>query len=287
MMICPPELRPELYISDAAWDALADREFLNIAVPLLNEPVEFEGRAFWSGAELLMVTGSVAAFASIDGAARMMPYGELFDVVKRHGSPQIAQIYSVFFERAVDGRWQMMYRLMNVARILERDASAMPGWADDGLPCSSWSLASTETCDWLTMREMTDHFCPLEGMSGKLVEKCIERELLKVGQTRMSDVRIHPLPAGRAVAVPTTSCASCAILMDLRAGRPISRLVMNDPSYLVERFWSLTGKLFITRQESMMLTAIKNESRHFALALCEARERVGAAGELTAAAFCF
>lgn len=281
-MICLAEQRPRLEIPSGAWIALDGREFVNLRVPLMREPVEFEGRLYWDGAVLTMASPDSAGFATLDDLRIRMPYDELFRVVEGPDGRR-AQIYSAFFERVEDGEWGMVYRLMDLDRTVFRDERDLPGYIDDGLPTSRWSLTSTEMSGWLSRDAFIDHFCPMAGRDGYAIDACVSREIQKMGMTG-ARVRMMLASGGMAIAAPEAG-RCCASVIDLARAEVVSRLAMDDPSDLIARFWRLSSKIFLTPQERGEKVAVESEAWHYAqasraaLASCETTET------LTAAAF--
>ena len=284
-MICLPLHKPRLEIPAEVWDHLAGKDFINFSVPLLNPPVEFEGRLFWDGAELMMLSPALGAFARFEDAEAHMPYDEMFRIVESPDASLRAQIYAIFFEKE-DDEWFMMYRLMNVSRLVTDKPAPLPGMADDDLPTSSWMLTLDEPTEWLTLNDFIDYYCEMAGYGKLCVDACVKRQLEYTMGSDYNDrvARIKPLTNGMAILVPTTErCA--ALLLDLRRGERIARFVMDDPQHLVSRFWRMSAKIFVNKADKMELQAIANDAWHYAHAIRSAREQTNVEETLTAAAF--
>ncbi len=275
-MLCLPLQKPRLEISAEVWEHLEGRDFINFSVPLLNPPVEFEGRLFWDGVELMMLSPTLAAFAHFEESEAHMPYDEMFRIVENEDGTLRAQIYSFFFEKE-DGEWFMMYRLMNVTRLVT-DTPALPG--------SNWMLTLTEPADWLTVNDFIDFFCEMAGYSKLCVDACVRRQLeYAVGPDYDDRVaRIKPLADGMAILVPTTARCT-ALLLDLRRGERVAHFAMDDPPHLIARFWRMSAKMFIGNADRRELQAIMNDAWHYAHAIRSAREQANVEEALSAAAF--
>lgn len=281
-MICLSAQKPLLDITPDVWSRLADADLINVPVPLLNPPVEFEGRLFWDGAALMMVTPIVASFASAAEEAARMPYDEMFRVIESPDGAFRAQIYSIFFAKDA-GEWRMFYRLLNVDRVLMRDASTLPGWRGD-LPCSRWTMAASEMSEWLTADAFVSFYCSSAGYDACAVGDLVLELLARDG---CSPMRAHMTAGdgGMAVLVPTTGLC-CSTVIDLSRPEAISLLLPDDPSHFVSLYWVLADKMLLSAADRFQMTALTCDAKRFSIAARAAREQIGALAEpLSAAAF--
>jgi hypothetical protein len=275
-----PALKPELEIPREAWELLAGNDFVNFSVPLLNPPEEINGRLFWSGHELMTVTDSLAAFASDMEAARRMPYGEMFKVIENSDGTLFAQIYSIFFEKE-SGEWHMMYRIMNCGRVLDAPA---PKLDDAGLP-SNWMLSLSGVENWLTLDAYLNHYCKFENYNKSYVAANIREQLSFMGAgCGEENVRVMAQPGGVVVLAPNLT-KGWALVVDVVKNARLARLVMDDPPHLVEIFWRLHSKMFLSGRDMLEMEGMISDARHFIYAINSAREQMSVEEEVTAAAF--
>lgn len=282
-MMTSPDARPSLEIPDEVWDRLEEHDLINFSVPLLAPPIEFEGRVYWGGLQMMKVGRDIAAFSSFSQADAHMPYGRVFDVIEGRGCAR-ALIYGVYFERGEMGEWHMMYRMMNVRRALSASED-VPGMPDEPAPLSTFMLSATEPSEWFTVNDYFDHYCralqiPWEG-ADRAIRACA---------ASLSDVAVYgerhilPLDDGRAIYVPGE--ARCpALLFSAHTGTILSRLAMDDPDHLIGRFWSLSKKIFICDADRFEMQAVASDAWHYAQALSAARLSLREELPLTAAAF--
>lgn len=277
-MLCLSACKPKLEIPAEVWKHLEGNDFINFSVPLLNPPVEFEGRVFWGGRELMVLSPTLAAFATFEESEALMPYDEMFRIVTNDDETMSAQIYSIFFEKEND-EWYMMYRLMNVA------FEAPRVW-DDGLPSSNWMLTSSEVNEWLTIDAFADFYCGMMGYDADAAYESVKKhmEYMEGSGYNIRDARIKPLTGGMAILVPKlTKC--CALMFDITTGARLARFVMDDPSHLVRRFWSLNSKMLLNGADRMEMQAVMNDAWHYSHAIRSAREQLHVEEEITASAF--
>jgi hypothetical protein len=273
-------LKPELEIPREAWELLAENDFVNFPVPLLNPPEEINGMLFWSGHELMMVTDDLAAFESDADASRHMPYGEMFKVVANSDETLHAQIYSIFFEKE-SGEWRMMYRIMNCGRVLDTSAPKHDG---GGLP-SNWMLSLSGVENWLTLDAYLNYYCKFEKYNKNYVAANIREQLGYMCEGyRYEDVRVMAQPGGVVLLVPKLT-KSWALVLDVVKNARLACLVMDDPSHLVEIFWRLHSKMFLNGRDRLEMDGMISEARHFLYAIKSAREQRSVEEVVTAAAF--
>jgi hypothetical protein len=277
-----PALKPELEIPRGVWELLAENDFVNFSVPLLNPPEEIDGELFWSGQRLMMLSDGLAAFESDLDAARHMPYGEMFQLIASGDETLSAQIYSIFFEKE-SGEWHMMYRMMNCGRALE--ASAQECWdASCGLQ-SNWMLSLSGIENWLTLDAYLNYYCKFEKYDRSYVAANIRENLGNMGiGYREEDVRVMAQPGGRVVLVPNlTKCQ--ALVVDIVQNVCLARFVMDDPPHLVEIFWKLHSKMFLNGRDRLVMDGMVSDARHFLCAIKSARVQRSVEEDVTAAAF--
>jgi hypothetical protein len=288
-MISISGLKPELEISQEIWDSLESHDFVNFPVPLLNPPTETESGLEWSGRELMMISADLAAFGRDEDAERYMPYDEMFRVVSNTDCTRFAQIYSIFFERT-GGEWRMIYRLMNCDRAL-----GAPGKVSSGQRCgldedeplqSNWMLSLSGVENWLTLDAYLNYYCKYESYNKSYVASNIREQLKFMEGSRASqdDARVMPLPSGVILLVSKLT-KGLALVVDVVKNTRLARFVMDDPQHLVELFWRLHSKMFLSASDRMAMECMVCDARHYIYAIKSAREQRLVPEEITAAAF--
>jgi hypothetical protein len=288
VMISISGLKPELEIPQEIWDSLEFHNFVNFPVPLLNPPTEIEGRLEWSGLELMMISSDLAAFARDEDAERYIPYDEMFRVVPNIDSTRFAQIYSVFFERT-GGEWRMIYRLMNCDRALDvpEAASGSHGSLGEDEPLrSNWMLSLSGVENWLTLDAYLNYYCKYESYNKSYVASNIREQLefMEGSHVSQHDARVMPLPNGVVVLVSKLT-RGLALVVDVVKNTRLARFVMDDPPHLVELFWRLNSKMFLSASDRMAMGGMICDARHYLYAIKSAREQRVVPEEITAAAF--
>lgn len=284
-MLCLTANRPKLEIPAEVWNRLEYNDFINFSVPLLNPPVEFEGRVYWGGRELMMLSPTLAAFARFEESEALMPYDEMFRIVANDDETMFAQVYAVFFEKEGD-EWFMMYRLMNADRLVREAASEARMASDDGIPASNWMLTSSEQDEWMTVDAFTRFFCEMAGYDSASALETLEKQLeyMEGSNYNIRDARVKPLTGGMVILVPKlTKC--CALMIDVTKNTRIARFVMDDPPHLIRRFWNLNSKMFLSGADRAELRAVASDAWHYSHAMRSAREQLKVEEEITASAF--
>ena len=284
-MINAVDNRPKLDIPQEVWNVLAENDFVNFSVPLLNPPAVEDGALFWGGHRLYMISESLAYFASHEEAANCMPYDEIFRVVtNERDEAQRALVYAVFFERDEE-EWLMMYRLLNVDRCLEASDIALP----DDVPRTNWMLSMTGTENWLTVDTYTGRFCPIRGYDARSAAINIHRQLMhceRVEGTPLDagNARIMHLSGDLVVLVPKLT-KGWAVMFDVVSGERLSYFIMDDPAHLVTLFWGLNAKVLFTRSDRACESALLSDAHYFSRAAEAAREQLSCTEAVTAAGF--
>ncbi|MDR3254579.1 MAG: hypothetical protein LBT31_03295 [Synergistaceae bacterium] len=286
------ELKPELEIPEEVWNSLEVCDFVNFPVPLLNPPYETERGLEWSGHELMVLSENVAAFERDEDAAFYMPYGKMFKIMADTGEERFAQIYSVFFERQ-DGKWRMMYRLMNCDRVLRCEqvfpessvSNDFEAPSQDALS-SNWMLCLSGIENWLTLNAYLDYYCKFESYNRSYVAANVNKQLeyMEGRDAHGCEARVMPLPGGVVVLVSRLT-KGIALVVDIVKNKRMACFVMDDPSHLVELFWQLHSKMFLSSRDMMAMEGMICDARHYLYAIKSAREQKLMPEELTAAAF--
>jgi hypothetical protein len=289
-MISLSGLKPELEIPEEAWRALERDDFVNFPAPLLNPPVERDGVLIWSGCELLKLSPTLAAFANDSDAAARMPYGEMFKIVSDVDATRFAQIYAIFFQKT-GGEWRMMYRLMNCDRLCNSAArSSCPRGGTYETPeetfSSNWMLSLSGVENWLTLDAYLNYYCRYESYNRDYMAENISLQLdyMEGGRQDLSEARVMPTPNG-AILLVSRLIKGWALLFDAIKNVRLARFIMDDPPILVERFWRLHSKIFLSASDRLEMEGMICDARHFSFAIKAAREQRFIEEEVTAAAF--
>ena len=273
--------KPKLEIPQEVWECLADRDFVNFSVPLLIEPVESEDGLTWNGHELLLLSDTLAAFTYDEDAMRYMPYDEMFRVISNEGETQLAQIYAIFFEK-LSGEWRMMYRLMNGDRLITRQGADLP----ETELVSNWMLTLTGVERWFTVDDYLEYYCKFTSYDRLKVSANIQKQLMYLEGIGAVDskARVMQLSDDIVVLVPKLTKGH-AVMFDIVKNTRLATFVMDDPPHLIERFWRLHSKMFLSRSDRMEMQGMICDARHFSYAIKAAREQMCINEKITAAAF--
>jgi hypothetical protein len=283
-------LKPNLEIPNEVWDFLEDRDFVNFPVPLLNPPAETENGLVWSGHELVMLSDTLAAFEKDDDASCYMPYGEMFKIVANEDETRFAQIYAIFFEK-MDGEWEMLYRLMNCDRVFSESGQAVPVPLDssessDNPLSSNWMLSLSGIDNWLTLDAYLNFYCRARSYNIPDVTANIYKQLdyMEGAIWDKRDIRVMTMP-GDIIVLVSKLTKGWALMIDVVNNSRLARFVMDDPPHLIESFWRIHSKIFLSSSDILEMNGMLSDARHFSYALKSAREQKLIDEEITAAAF--